>query len=122
MSDEEILENESDYREDIIQGLYDKIEKLRTYSTFDFTYSPPVVLIDCENNYLENLKSFVEGNKDIPKLDEHLVKSGLFKTTVGTEKRRRIEVEINGVKLYADSKPAVKQRKSNVEKLKKLLS
>ena len=90
------------------------------YATFDF--SPVVILINCENNYLDNLKSFVDSNKHIPELDKHLVKSGLFKTTVGTEKRRRIEVEVNGVKLYADSKHGVKQRKLNVEKLRRLLA
>lgn len=92
------------------------------YATFDFTPVIPVVLIDCETNYLDNLKSFVDNNITIPKLDEHLVKSGLFKTIIGTEKRKRIEVEVNGVKLFADSKPAVKQRKSNVKKLEKLLT
>lgn len=80
------------------------------------------VVIDCETNYLDNLKSFVDSNITMPKLDEHLVKSGLFKTTVGTEKRRRIEVEVNGVKLFADSKPGVKQRKRNVKKLTDLLN
>ncbi|WP_295718440.1 hypothetical protein [Mucilaginibacter sp.] len=81
-----------------------------------------LVDINCETNYLDNLKGFVEDNIAIPNLDEHLVKSGLFKTSIGTEKRRRIEVETNGVKLYADSKHGVKQRKLNVEKLKKLLA
>lgn len=80
------------------------------------------VSIDCETNYLDNLKSFINNNITIPNLDEHLVKSGLFKTTIGTEKRKRIEVEVNGVKLFADSKPGIKQRKRNVKKLEELLT
>jgi hypothetical protein len=111
-SDEELLDNSVDYSGFINEELNERLNKA----------CKPPLSIDCENDYLDDLKSFVDSNNDIPKLDEHLVKSGLFKTTVGTEKRRRIEVEINGVKLYADSKHGLKQRKLNVEKLRRLLA
>ena len=111
-SDEELLDNSADYSGFINGELNERLNKVCN--------SP--LSIDCESNYLDNLKSFVDSNKDIPQLDEHLVKSGLFKTTVGTEKRRRIEVEVNGVNLYADSKHGIKQRKLNVKKLRRLLA
>ncbi|WP_295794644.1 hypothetical protein [Mucilaginibacter sp.] len=119
---DDVFDEDGNKIEDVIQALEDDIEKCRTYNSFDFKYIQPCVSINCETNYLDNLKTFVDNNLHLPNIAEHLVKSGLFRTSAGKEKRKRIEVEINGIKLFADSKPSISQRKSRIEKLKNLLS